>query len=404
MRNLLLFGCDFFTSRKTSELNFWLDMVEHFARHFPKVVVLSVNNRPVPRERMSTNIVVYNVRPHYVGNRPSCTDPEYTGKAFHRLPLGPGYKTYTLIRNLRVIDELIERYQIGVMHYMRVFGVLNELLTRRHRDIVFSMTVPTHIDRGFPLHVFYHALKRLGLRAMDTLVTTTAATQGRLMRLGIPPGKIEVIPWSSKRAERTRSAADAARARARLGLSPDRPLVLWSGPLQHTGEAEFRSALRVAKGVAGRSDRYQFVFAFKPDAMREEFARTADGIAGMTVRETDRETFDELQRAATVFLSPLCNPNRTVAPPLTWVEMMGLGVPLVTTQVPGVEELVDHERTGFVVHDSGEAVDVLCKVSTEAWQTLGAEGARVVHERFNLKDIASAYVSMWNDRLKNKKP
>ena len=61
--NLLLFGCDFFPARKTSEINFWHDVIGYFESSFREIVVVSVNNRPVHKENLSSGVTLYNVPP-----------------------------------------------------------------------------------------------------------------------------------------------------------------------------------------------------------------------------------------------------------------------------------------------------------------------------------------------------
>ena len=70
------------------------------------------------------------------------------------------------------------------------------------------------------------------------------------------------------------------------------------------------------------------------------FVEQVEKVAGAVVMETNRQEFDALQSLAALFLSPVCNRNRTVAPALTWIEMMQKGVPVLTTPVAGTEELI----------------------------------------------------------------
>ena len=55
-KNIMIFGCDFFQERKTSEINFWNDIVPLFADHFKQIVILSVNNRKTSQEKILENI------------------------------------------------------------------------------------------------------------------------------------------------------------------------------------------------------------------------------------------------------------------------------------------------------------------------------------------------------------
>ncbi len=400
--SLLLFGCDFFPDRMTSEINFWYELVRHFERSFDEIVIVSVNNGPQARQRLSERVTLYNVAPYYWGNRKNWSNPHYTGKRFHKLPFAIAYKTVTFLQHLNLISELIRTHNIDVVHYMRVFGLFNGLLVRRHPAIAFTMTVPTHVDRGFPLHHFYHWIKKAGFRGMDRLVPTSRATLNKLRLLGFPPETLEVIHWSSGDYGTAQQPAEHSDIRDHLGISRDSRLVLWSGPLQGTGEAEYLYSLEVAKSVIRRSDRYHFVFAFKPDALKEHYRDLASDIQGTTVLESNHTVFNQLQKESSLFLSPVCNLNRTVAPALTWIEMMQNGVPVITTPVDGVEELISHGHSGFVVNEPLSAAELLLSLNDADMIQIGKSGQQVVEEHYDLSAIARAYEQLWADILQKK--
>ena len=308
----------------------------------------------------------------------------------------------TFIKYLQLFDELIEKHRIDVIHYMRVFGLLNKLLTSQHPDLLFTMTVPTHVDRGFPFHYPYHAAKKMGFQGMDKLIATSQATRERLLTLGVGPEKMEVIPWSSCLRSTAQGSPEENRLRQRLGIRNDAAIVLWSGPLQDTGEKEFRYSLEIANSIAKRCDLYHFVFAFKPDALKTAYLRLAAGIPAVTVVETVPSIFDELRRQAILFLSPICNRNRTVAPPLTWIEMMQRRVPVLTTTVHGVDELIENGRSGFLVNGVVETADLLVKLKASDFRRAGECAKRIVESRYDLDDIARMYLEMWV-RVREKK-
>jgi glycosyltransferase involved in cell wall biosynthesis len=401
-RNLLLFGCDFFSVRKTSEINFWNDLVTRFADYFDQVVVLSINNRRIAQEKLGSNIFIYNERPHYFGNSGKQKDPDYTGTRFHKLPLANLYKSYTFLRLQNVFDKIIREHNIGIVHYMRVFGLLNQQLIRRYPNVLFSITVPTHIDRGFPLHLMYHTFKNAALHPMDRIIPTSEATYQRLAELGIPREKLEVIRWSVETEEvesKTNPLELKGSIRSELNLAKDADIVLWSGPLQHTGNKEFRFSLEVAKRTTQLNPRMVFVFAFKPDKLNQDHLNAAKDNPHIRVIETGRREFRLLQQEASLFLSPICNEKRTAAPPLTWIEMMSLGIPVVTTNVAGVSELIQHGRNGYIANSISETADLLSgmKVTEQIRQAC----RNTIDQEYNLDNIAAQYVSMWQRSIKH---
>lgn len=398
VKNLLLFGCDFFTEKKTSEINFWNDMAARFARSFDEIVVLSVNNRKVSQEMIGENIFLYNVPPRYLVNPGKSGNSELTGKSFHKLPFSTVYKSYTFRRIQPVIDHLIKRHQIGLIHYMRVFGLSNELLIKRYPDIVFSVTVPTHIDRGFPFHLIYHAIKNAAIKPMDRIIPTSEATRHKLIKLGLAPEKLKTIHWSSSVNNEYPSTSDI---RVELVLAKETQIILWSGPLQDANKNEFFFALSVAKLVLEKTKRFSFVFAFKPSTLNPEYLKLARGNSYIKILETDFKTFCALKREAVLFLSPVCNKNRTVAPAITWIEMMQLGLPVMTTGVDGVKELIKHRESGFIVNNIDEAAALI--VEFQITEQIKNNCRNVTMQKYNIDHIAAQYISMWDEAFKGLK-
>jgi glycosyltransferase involved in cell wall biosynthesis len=285
---------------------------------------------------------------------------------------------------------------------MRVFGLLNELLAWQHPQLLFTMTIPTHVDRGFPFHVFYHLIKRLGFRGMDKLIATTQATRGRLLSLGMPPEKVTVIPWSTNYRTMTGGVRGAASLRQRLGIHAGTQVVLWSGPLQDTGIEELQYCLRIAESVLARSDQYYFVFALKPGTFKT-YNNVGSHTAGLSLFETDRSTFTALQDVADLFFSPICRRNRTVAPPLTWIEMMQRSVPVLTTDVDGVDEIIEHNQTGIVVDGITDTVNFFVTLNPIHLREMGKRAQHAVNRRYRLDNIVEAYVNLWNTGLGEKR-
>lgn len=400
--NILIFGCDFFPTRKTSEINFWNDMVEMLAGHFEQVVILSVNHREVDEEKLADNVWLYNVRPHYFGKGTSHKDPEYSGSKFQKMPFSIVYKTYSFLQYLPVFDRLIKKHDIGIIHYMRVFGLLNSKLTRKYPQLYFSITVPTHVDRGFPLHGIYHVIKNMALKPMDKIIATSDATRDRLEHLGIKRDLLEVIHWTISDHEKPVLQEGIDRIKAKYKIGDGSKVILWAGPLQDTGAAEFYFALEVAKKVVSQSKYFTFVFAFKPDKLKPEYGQAAKNVDNVYVIETGRNEFLGLRSLADLFLSPVCNKNRTLAPPLTWIEMMRLGKPVITTNVSGVNEIIIHGEDGFVIDTVEGIVTLLIGLNEAEIHRAGEKASKAINDRYRLDGILSRYIALWQAGMGHK--
>jgi glycosyltransferase involved in cell wall biosynthesis len=397
-KNLLIFGCDFFREKKSSEINFWNDISDYFSHHFNEIVILSVNNRKVQQEMIGENIYLYNVPTCFLKNPGTWENSEYTGKRFQKLPLSIVYKSYTFWRLQPIFDSIIDRHKIGIVHYMRIFGLLNKLLIKRYPDILFSITVPTHIDRGFPLHLFYHTIKNIAIKPMDRIIPTSEATRHKLITRGLPPKKLKTIHWSSNVNDESPSTKNV---RNELGLTVKTQIILWSGPLQDANKKEFFFARSVAKKVLEKTKRFSFVFAFKPCTLKPEYLSLDRDISYIKILETDFNTFCALKREAVLFLSPICNKNRTVAPAITWIEVMQLGLPVMTTNIDGVTELIKHGETGFIINNVDEAVSII--LDFETTEPFRNNCRNVIKQKYNIKNIAEQYIYMWTEANKDLK-
>ena len=117
-----------------------------------------------------------------------------------------------------------------------------------------------------------------------------------------------------------------------------------------------------------------------------------DSVALLGAR-TQEELVD-IYRQATVFALPcvvLENGDRDGIPNVL-VEAMSMGLPVVSTRISGIPELVDHERNGLLVppRDAPALAAALHALLADPGQRrrLGAEAHRTVTERFDLAQNA----------------
>jgi glycosyltransferase involved in cell wall biosynthesis len=218
------------------------------------------------------------------------------------------------------------------------------------------------------------------------------ALRDRLRRLGVPDRSMRHIPWGVLPPS---EAADvSADLRPVLGLPRDRPVYLWAGFIQQIREQDFRFAYRTALAALSKGLAASFVFAFKPEVWRSDFADLARPDEGIHTMATDAERFAELKRAADVFYSPVVRRDCIIAPPLTWIEMMALGRPIITTSVQGADELVEHARTGYLAEDESTLIEHLFRIRDDPHAMREAcRGA--VSKRYNLLDIRDRYLRLW---------
>ena len=147
-----------------------------------------------------------------------------------------------------------------------------------------------------------------------------------------------------------------------------------------------------------RSDptKYAFLFCFKPEHFKESFR--AFERPGLRVFGS-AEAFQAARASADVFLSPIQDARSTAAPPLAWLESLAMGIPILTTDIPGSEEAVVDGESGFRVRSPEEASDRLLEMGSDAaMRRRLREGARqIAVDRYSVDRALEEYLALWLD-------
>ena len=121
------------------------------------------------------------------------------------------------------------------------------------------------------------------------------------------------------------------------------------------------------------------------------------------ILESTRDEFLLLRDIADIFLSPICSKNRTVAPPLTWIEMMGSGIPIITTSVDGVDDIISHHYNGFLVDKAEDTVELLFQLKDVDFLEVCRNAQKTVNDEYHIEEISARYVDLWQTTLAEKR-
>jgi colanic acid/amylovoran biosynthesis glycosyltransferase len=137
-------------------------------------------------------------------------------------------------------------------------------------------------------------------------------------------------------------------------------------------------------------------------ALRPELERTATRL-DIADRVTflgavGQEELRELYERAAVF----CLPSFAEGVPVVLMEAMAMGLPVVTTRIAGIPELVEHERSGILVAPgrADELTDSLASLleEPELRQNLGANGRHAVAAGFDSEDSATRLQALFTSK------
>jgi glycosyltransferase involved in cell wall biosynthesis len=136
-----------------------------------------------------------------------------------------------------------------------------------------------------------------------------------------------------------------------------------------------------------------------PDRPRLEAEIARLGMAGTVELLGEREDVAELLATADVFVLP----SRSEGMPMSVLEAMAAGVPVVASRVGGVPELVRDGVTGTLVaaEDPGALAAALSALATDAGARarLGAAGRARAEAEFGLDMWRQAHVDLYRDAL-----
>jgi glycosyltransferase involved in cell wall biosynthesis len=188
-------------------------------------------------------------------------------------------------------------------------------------------------------------------------------------------------------------------AKARLGLSPDVQVVLFVACGMSTNCFKDYETLRKAMmGLAGRLSDRKLVFL----ALGE--AAPVERIGNLEVRglpyEGRRDAVANIYRAADIYV----HAAKAETSPLSVLEAMSSGIPVVGTSVGGIPEQIDDGKTGLLVNmgDSRELetkIELLLK-NDDLRRVMAAQAVEIVNKKFNIEQQIDNYLA-WFQSITN---
>jgi glycosyltransferase involved in cell wall biosynthesis len=244
---------------------------------------------------------------------------------------------------------------------------------------------------------WHRALGRLGrwvLRRADTVRVESPSEREKVVRLGVAPDRVWVIPLAVNARRFVNVDGRAVRARL-LGDQGDR-LILYVGRL--APEKDLDTLLRAMPVIAARVPGVRLaVVGTGPEGARLRRLAARLGLED-SVTFVGAVDYDELPRyyaACDIFvLSSVYEGIPTVL-----VEAALAGRPVVTTRTPNVTDVMEDRLTGFIVPIA--APDALAAGVLELLENptraaaMGRAGRDLVRARYDFERVYPEVVAMW---------
>jgi glycosyltransferase involved in cell wall biosynthesis len=305
----------------------------------------------------------------------------------------------------RELERVIRKEQTQIIYTFAhpntvIFAYLAKL-KREVESFVVSYHATGHAKggRGVPAYLL-PMLKRA-----DALVAVANAHRDYLVRVeGLPREKIRVI-HNGVDASLYRPGTDEERAGVRrlLGLQKEHIVIMTVASLKPLKRLD--ALIRSTATMLSADARLRLVIVGGgPDREAlESLARTL-GVADRVLMTGIRDDVNVLLRAADIFVLS----SRTEAFPNVVLEAMATGLPVVTTDVGSVREMVEEGTSAFVVSPEDEASlsDAIHRLvnGADLRSRMGVRGRAIVDSRFRIETMCAAREALFEELAERHAP
>jgi glycosyltransferase involved in cell wall biosynthesis len=264
----------------------------------------------------------------------------------------------------------------------------------RSLDIPVVSTVHGFTGGGWRVRM-YERLQCRALRNAAAVVAVSTDTSAKLVARGVPASRITVIRngWAGNES----AFLSRDEARALLGLSPEATVIGWVGRMS----AEKAPLLLVHALERMAGDAARPIAVFVGDGPQRSAVQRAAEICGMGERVRFAGSVPHAARILRAF-DVFALTSTTEGTPIAILEAMAAGVPIVSTAVGGVPDVLGPELAWLVRPDDPEA---MAKALSEAVGQRGAAQERAsraserLHKNFSGQAWLSAYENLYREVL-----
>lgn len=299
-----------------------------------------------------------------------------------------GFRPGAIVR----LDRIVREFRPDVVHThlggLR-YSLPSTFLRRTHAQVYTIHNVKD----GIPLFWTVQIGVRLG-------VVPVAIAQRVLdsVRSGLPGVEIPLIPNGIPVKRYRTPVVPRIEWRGREGIAPDDFAFVFVARMQEQKNHDL--LIRVFSRLTKTSRSVRLLLAGDGE-LRADLEKTAQelGCRDRVHFLGNRKDVPDLLGAADAFvLSSDWEGN-----PLCILEAMAAGLPVVSTAVGGIPELVDHERTGLLVppKDPAALLGAMSRLVTNSQlaHELGAAAARHADETFDVCHMVDAYAALYRRLL-----
>jgi len=261
-------------------------------------------------------------------------------------------------------------------------------------------------------------LSKFYLSQVNKIIAGSKNVQDSLTRAGVPDYKIEIIPPGID-TNIYNPSISGGDVRKDFGIGPDQPLLLYVGNLTEIkGISVLIEALRI---IAKQFADIKLLMALNMPLSKYEKEDTSKlcSIETFEIKEKIKsyglndniiplgivKNMPQVMAASDIFVVPFLNTVGVVDYPISLLEAMAVGKPIIATRVGGIPEIVKHKGNGLLVepgdvHELKNALLYTLESKNEA-KRMGENAAKYVAENCSMEVAVEKMERVYEEVISN---
>jgi len=326
-------------------------------------------------------------------------------------------------KSILKIREIHKAKKIDVIHGHSGYSILALITELSAKTLnlpsIHSIYCPIQVAGVNVVKLFSNEiLSKFYFLLINKIIAVSGNVKNSLIRVGIPENKIAEVPIGIN-TELFNPNVLGYEIRKRYNIDPDQPTLLYVGNLtMQKGLSVLIDALNIVKKdtpnlkllMVLNLPLERYVKPDKLDVDMELIFEIKDKIKCYGLEDNIiplglLDNMPQVMAACDVFITPFLNTVGIADYPVSLLEAMAVGKPVIATKVGGIPEIVRHGRNGLLIEpgnvdDLANAIRYILQNKEEA-KNMGKEAAKTIFERFRLETVVDELEKIYEEVISN---
>lgn len=332
------------------------------------------------------------------------------GKIFS-LPISGSYGSLRyglefMLKALYTMKKLHNKEKFDIIHGHSGYPVLG-LITGLGGKILGVPSVHT-IYSPVKTSIYKILLNRFYLSRIDVIISLSKNIQASLIKTSIQEVKIKIVPPVVNLSSFNQFTS-GKKVREDINLKSN-PILLYVGDLTETrGLHVLIEALSIVVRPFPRT-RLLMAFNMPLEKYKKEKLEIKDKISSFGLNNNVIplgiiNNMPEVIAASDIFIAPYLSIESIADYPVSILEAMAVGKPIIASEVGGIPEIISHQKNGMLVRpnnpvDFANAIIYMLNNEEEAIK-MGLKGAKLVSEKFRTEIVVDELERIYVEAISN---